>query len=252
MIGGQAGEDPIAGKGDVWPGCDRADAQALATELSPTGERAIGVGADVRNLASLRAAVEQAHERLSRISIVVAAAGVETMTTADLMSEEQFERDIDVNLTGIWRTYAATVDDLTKAHGYFLAVSSLAACAHSPMQSSYTASKAGVWALCDSIRLEMRHYGVGVGVAYPTFFDSPMLDGIRATGNADAVWGGNRRGIWKTVPRQQVVARIADGIQRRKRRIVLPSPYAVAAHFPLLAQAAVEHEASMRQARKRS
>ncbi|SNU01349.1 hypothetical protein SAMN06298212_1108 [Ruaniaceae bacterium KH17] len=44
MIGGQAGEDRIAGKGDVWPGCDRADAQALAGEMCVDGAAITGTG----------------------------------------------------------------------------------------------------------------------------------------------------------------------------------------------------------------
>ncbi|MGW6724708.1 SDR family NAD(P)-dependent oxidoreductase [Nocardia sp. NPDC055029] len=41
--------------------------------------------------------------------------------------------------------------------GYLLAISSMAAFIHSPVHGPYTASKAGVWALCDSTRLEVRY-----------------------------------------------------------------------------------------------
>ena len=46
----------------------------------------------------------------------------------------------------------------------------VAAFVHSPLQAPYTASKAGVWAMSDSVRLEVRHHGVDVGTIHPTFF----------------------------------------------------------------------------------
>ena len=64
-----------------------------------------------------------------------------------------FDRVIDINLNGVWRTFRAALPHVQKQQGYLLAISSMGAFFHSPLQSSYTASKAGVWALCDSLRL---------------------------------------------------------------------------------------------------
>lgn len=72
-----------------------------------------------------------------------------------------------LDLLGVWRTLRA-LPHVQRHDGNLLAISSMAAFVYSPLRASYTASKAGVWALCDRIRLELRHLGVGVGSAHPT------------------------------------------------------------------------------------
>lgn len=218
---------------------DGAAASALAGRVAAPGA-ALGGSADVQDLASLERAAAEVVERFGRIDAVIAAAGVESTTPAATTPEERFVRDVDVNLTGVWRTYRATVAHLVSSRGYFLAVASLAAFVHSPLQSSYTAGKAGVWALCDSIRLEVRHRGVDVGLLAPTFFATPMLETMQADPAIGAVWGGNRRGIWRTVTREEVVAGVVRALERRSRQVVVPGRFALAAWAPGLVQAVVE------------
>lgn len=90
---------------------------------------------------------------------------------------------------------------VVEQRGYLLAISSMAAFIHSPLQGGYTASKAGVWALCDSTRLELRHQGVGVGSVHPTFFDTPMMDEVHEDPAGSRLWGGNSKGLWSMVDR---------------------------------------------------
>ncbi|WP_416769314.1 SDR family NAD(P)-dependent oxidoreductase [Pseudomonas sp. RHF3.3-3] len=67
---------------------------------------------------------------------------------------------IDINLNGVARTFRAALSHVKARQGYLLAVSSMAAFVHSPLNTAYTASKAGVWALCDSLRLELRRHRI--------------------------------------------------------------------------------------------
>ena len=98
----------------------------------------------------------------------------------------------------------------------------MAAFVHSPLQAPYAASKAGVWAMCDSIRLELRHLGVSVGSVHPTFFHTPMFDELVADRAGRVLWGGNEKGLWKMVDRETVIANIVAGIERRADIIVIP------------------------------
>lgn len=212
---------------------------ALAKRLG--GPRAsIGVAADVRDLAGVEAAARAAVKHFGRIDVVVAGAGTDTAVLAVDASEEQFVTDVDVNLTGVWRTARATAPSLERSGGYFLTVSSMAAFVHSPTQASYAASKAGAWALTNSLRLELRPRGIAVGCVHPTFFRTTMLQGIQANPITAALWGGNRRGMWRAVDRETVVRAVVDAIERRRRTVTVPRAGALVAAAPSCAQAIAE------------
>ncbi len=84
----------------------------------------------------------------------------------ETLDPELWERVIDINLSGAWRTFRATLPHVKQTKGYLLAISSMAAFVHSPLNGPYVASKAGLWALCDATRLELRHEKVAVGSAH--------------------------------------------------------------------------------------
>ncbi|WP_232441929.1 SDR family NAD(P)-dependent oxidoreductase [Burkholderia ubonensis] len=140
----------------------------------------LGWTADVRNFESLEAAMANAAYHFGQIDVVIANAGIDTMAPMATLDPAAFDRVIDINLNGVWRTFRAGLPFVQQQRGYMLAISSMAAFVHSPLQASYTASKAGVWAMCDSIRLELRHLGIGVGSAHPTFFPTPLMDDVVA------------------------------------------------------------------------
>ncbi len=152
-----------------------------------------------RTWRALQTAMGEADEHFGRLD-VVAAAGVAVMAPMATIDPAAYERLIDINLNGVWRTFRTALPYVRQRRGYLLAISSMAAFVHSPLQASYTASKAGVWAMCDSIRLELRHLGVGVGSAHPTFFQTPMMDDVLADAAGRELWGGNEKGLWRMVP----------------------------------------------------
>ncbi|OUL84865.1 SDR family NAD(P)-dependent oxidoreductase [Paraburkholderia hospita] len=192
----------------------------------------LGWTADVRDFESLEAAMANAADHFGRIDVVIANAGIDTMAPMATIDPAAFERVIDTNLNGVWRTFRAGLPFVQQQRGYMLAISSMAAFVHSPLQASYTASKAGVWAMCDSIRLELRHLGIGVGSAHPTFFPTPLMDDVVADPAGRALWGGNDRGFWKMIPREQVVRDIVAGIERRADMIVVPKINTIVARAP--------------------
>jgi NAD(P)-dependent dehydrogenase (short-subunit alcohol dehydrogenase family) len=197
------------------------------------GTVARGWAADVRDLAALKEAMNSAAAHFGRIDIVIANAGIAppAVPLGDLEGED-FERAIDINLNGVWRTFRAGVPHAEKTKGYLLAISSMAAFVHGPLNGPYCAAKAGVWALADSTRLELRDAGVGVGTAHPTFFPTPMMEHVHADPAASAVWGGNESGLWKMIPLQVVVDAIVAGIEDRSDLIVAPKSLSLTARMP--------------------
>lgn len=216
---------------------DLVDQQAA--DLGPETV-ARGWGADVRSLESLQAAVDAAAEHFGRIDVVIASAGITTLEPLESLDPAAFERVIDINLTGVWRTFRAALPHVKETKGYLLGVSSMAAFIHSPLQGPYVASKAGVWALCDATRLEVRHHGVGVGSLHPSFFKTPMMDDVHADPAGNALWGGNEKGLWKMISIETVVSSVIAGIERRADVIVPTRQNAVVARVPGLVRPVID------------
>jgi NAD(P)-dependent dehydrogenase (short-subunit alcohol dehydrogenase family) len=187
---------------------------------------------DVRSYDELQTAMDSAAAHFGGIDVVIANAGIDEVAPMATMHPAAFDRVIDINLNGVWRTMKVGLPHVAKQHGYLLAISSMAAFVHSPLQAHYTASKAGVWAMCDSIRLEVQHLGVGVGSVHPTFFHTPMMDQVHADAAGAKLWGGNKDGLWRMISRDEVVDGVIRGIERRSDMVVLPARNALIAKAP--------------------
>ena len=220
----------------------------LDLELDAVQEQAASLGdvtavagwkADVTSLESLEDAFYQAAQHFGRIDVVIANAGVGMTLPMAATAPQAFERHIDINLTGVWRTFRAALPYVEQTQGYLLAVSSMAAFVHSPMNTHYTAAKAGVWAMCNSLRLEVKHLGIAVGTIHPTFFKTPMMDAVEDGPCSQLVWN-QHRGIWQYVAIEKVVKDLVEGIERRRDLIVVPRKNMAIARMPGLLRKLVE------------
>ncbi len=156
------------------------DADALESTVKEIGDdRALGVVADVTDLASLEAAVAAGVERFGGIDGVLANAGIGSYGTVLGVDPVAFKRVIDVNLTGVFHTVRAALPSVIERRGYVLVVSSLAAFAAAPGMASYDASKAGVEHFANALSLEMKSHGVAVGSAHMSWIDTPMVQDAR-------------------------------------------------------------------------
>jgi NAD(P)-dependent dehydrogenase (short-subunit alcohol dehydrogenase family) len=218
------------------------DADAVRAQATALGgaDQARGWVADVRDLAQLERTMGDVAAHFGQIDVVIAGAGITTVAPIESIDPEAFERVIDINLNGVWRTFRAALPHVREQHGYLLAISSMAAFVHSPLQAQYAASKAGVWAMCDAIRLELRHLGVGVGSLHPTFFKTPMMEDVVADPAGREVWGGNDRGIWAMVPIEQVVSATVRMIERREQTVAVPRRITPIAKAPWLFRPSIE------------
>jgi len=209
----------------------RADvAKSLAASHGDTS-RAAGFAADVQSLDQLEEAMHAIRRHFGRIDVVVANAGIHQVQPVEHQAEDDFARLIDINLTGVWRTHKAAIPHMRRG-GYLLTVSSMAAFVHSPLHGAYSASKAGVLAMGNSLRLELRGRGIKVGSVHPTFFDTPLMDEVKADPAGQALWGGNSSGLWRMVPIDQVVDQTVRAIERRKQMVVVPGRLRAVAAAP--------------------
>jgi short-subunit dehydrogenase len=106
-----------------------------------------------------------------------------------------------------------------ESRGYLLQIASLAAITPAPMMTAYCASKSGVEAYAHSLRAEVGHKGVRVGVGYLSWTDTDMVRGA----DQDEVMRELRQRLpWpsnKTYPLGPAVDRIVAGIERRSSHV---------------------------------
>ena len=153
------------------------DAEGAMDAAAQIGERAIGIAADVRNADQIEAAVEATVERFGGIDVAVANAGIAPAraTTARTVLTEDWERIIDVNLLGVWRTSRAVLPQIVERQGQLVLVASVYAFFNGVMNSAYATAKAGVESLGRSLRAELAVHGASATVAYFGFIDTKMV-----------------------------------------------------------------------------
>jgi NAD(P)-dependent dehydrogenase (short-subunit alcohol dehydrogenase family) len=149
--------------------------ELLEQRAQELGPRAAWFEADVTDVDALRQAVDATVERFGGIDVVIANAGIAPIGTVATIDPDAFERTIEINLLGVWRTVRATLPHVVARRGYILPIASLAAALHMPLMAHYAATKAGVEAFSNSLRGEVAHTGTKVGVAYFSFIDTDMV-----------------------------------------------------------------------------
>jgi NAD(P)-dependent dehydrogenase (short-subunit alcohol dehydrogenase family) len=151
--------------------------EELERVASECGGEAAAFEADVTDWDALERAAEGTVERFGGIDAVVANAGIYAAGTVRSIEPAAFERTIEINLLGAWRTVRTCLPHVLERQGYVLVVTSLAAMVHSPGMAAYAASKAGAEAFANSLRGEVKHMGVDVGVGYFSFIDTDLTRG---------------------------------------------------------------------------
>jgi NAD(P)-dependent dehydrogenase (short-subunit alcohol dehydrogenase family) len=192
---------------------------ALAERL---GERALWHEADVTEVGAIADAVGAAVERFGGIDVAIANAGVHWNGALDSTPLEQIEREIEINLLGVVRTAHTVLPEILARRGYLLNIASLAAAAHAPLMTAYAASKAGVEAFSNSLRLELHGSGARVGCAYFGVIETDMVRdsyALPAVQHAQRMMPGF---VSRPVPVDRAVDAIEAGVRRRRARVWAP------------------------------
>lgn len=186
--------------------------ERLADEIQAAGGAAIWSAADVMDEAASSAALRELRERLGPLDVFVANAGIGLATPAGGFSAELVARIVETNLLAVARGIEEVLPEmLERGSGRIVGVSSLAGYRGLPDYSGYSASKAGVTAMLEGLRVELRPKGVDVIVVHPGYVRTPMIE------HAD-------RPLPFVVEADRAARIIANGIASRRRRIDFPWP----------------------------
>jgi NAD(P)-dependent dehydrogenase (short-subunit alcohol dehydrogenase family) len=161
-----ADHDSVAITGTSTEGAQAA-AAALVAECNDAS-RVLGVTCDVRDPASAEAAVRTTVARFGGLDVLVNNAGVGAGTPVADMSNEEWDRIIGTNLTGVFHCCRAAIPHLrARGGGWIVNVSSLASTNPFAGASAYCAAKAGLNAFSDALLQEVRYDGIRVSTVLP-------------------------------------------------------------------------------------
>jgi 3-oxoacyl-[acyl-carrier protein] reductase len=156
--------------------CSReSDAAETVGEIERAGGRATGVRFDVTNARDVEAAIGRVVSEAGRIDVLVNCAAVARDNLFALMSADEWDAPIQVNLTGSFRCCRAVVPHMiAKRRGAIVNVSSVAGVHASPGQAAYGASKGGLLALTRTLAAELAGYGIRVNAVVPGLLSTGM------------------------------------------------------------------------------
>ena len=153
--------------------------EELAERCEKAGGKARVFAIDVTDEVAVAAAAEGLRGEFGRIDVLIANAGIGG-NDEDTRSyvPRSVRKVIEVNLLGAVNAVHAVVPQMVeRGEGQVVAISSLAGFRGLPKSAAYSASKAGMTAFFESVRLDVQHNGVSVTIIQPGFIRTPLTSG---------------------------------------------------------------------------
>ncbi|GGP18292.1 3-oxoacyl-ACP reductase FabG [Silvimonas iriomotensis] len=178
---GQATALKFAQEGAKVVVCDlnRAGVDQVVSELVAMGTEAAGFLVDVTDKATIAEMVAGVKSRFGRIDILVNNAGIVADAQLFKMTEEQFDRVIDINLKGVYNCTKAVIDTMIEqGQGVILNASSVVGVYGNFGQTNYAASKFGVIGFVKTWAKELGKKGIRANAVCPGFVATPILNAM--------------------------------------------------------------------------
>lgn len=217
-----------------------AELRALALEI---GEAAAWAVADVADLDALTGAVRSIEAALGPCEVMVANAGIGEVASIRRYDARRFARVMRVNYEGVVNAVGIVLPAmLDRGAGHLVAISSLAGYRGMPASAAYSASKAAVSTLMESLRVDLGGTGIAVTTVHPGFVETPIVAGASFP-------------LPFLVKVDRAARIVADGIERRRAEVNFPWPMAtgtaLARHLPSWAWVAAARAVSPTKKRPR-
>ena len=181
--------------------------ESVAEEITAFGRRALALDVDVTISEQVRGMVDRTMAELARIDILINNAGLALVSGKKNlweMDDEEWAREIDVNLNGVYHCCKAVAARLVEQGegGRIINISSLAGRVGQPQYGGYTPAKFAVIGLTQMLALELAPHNVTVNAVCPGSTDTDMMDGtFRRTGERMGVpFEMVKEGVKRNIP----------------------------------------------------
>jgi len=134
--------------------------------------------ADVSNFKEVEKMIEDIKQKFGKIDILINNAGITKDRTLAKMTQEEWQRVIDVNLTGVFNCTKAALPLIIQNQGKIINISSLVGLRGNFGQVNYAAAKAGIIGFTKSLSKELGRFGVTVNAIAPGFIETPLTENL--------------------------------------------------------------------------
>jgi short-subunit dehydrogenase len=197
---------------------------ALAAEILAAGGQALALPCDVTDRAQVAAAVQAAEARFGPIERLIANAGGGKSTNVESFRAAEIEQILALNVLGVANCIEAVLPGmLARGHGHIVVTSSLAAWRGLPGAAAYSAAKAALTAMMESLRIDLAPHGIDVTVLSPGFVRTKP----------------DKKGKPFQIGLEQATARMARAIKARRKSYAFPLPLVLGIGFGRLLPAAL-------------
>ena len=148
-------------------GRNQKDIDEAVENLSKISPDVLGITSNVRNFEDEQNAVSKIKEKFGSLDGVIANAGLGVFKPVDQLELEDWNSMIETNLTGLFHSLKASVEELKKSEGYFITISSLAGTNFFENGSGYNASKFGAVGFTQAAMTDLRKYNIKASTIMP-------------------------------------------------------------------------------------
>jgi SDR family mycofactocin-dependent oxidoreductase len=167
----------------AYPPATEEDLAETVRQVEALDRRIVAHKADVRDPGALRAALADGVTQLGKLDIVVANAGIYTISPALDLDDDRWQEMIDINLTGVWNTVKVSLPHLIAGGGGSMVLTSSVLGLKGQANSvHYNAAKHGIVGIMRSIANEFAQHRIRVNSVHPTLVNTVMIQN-------EQVWG---------------------------------------------------------------
>ena len=158
---------------------DAAAAEKVVRSIEAAGGRALALQADVSDAGAVETLFTRLEEEFAPVLVLVNNAGVRADNLSPAMSDEEWQRVIDTNLSAAFRMTRRALRAMIRTRwGRIVNVASVAGQRAAPGQANYATAKAGLVALTKTVAAEVARRSVTVNAVAPGFVETDMTEGL--------------------------------------------------------------------------
>jgi NAD(P)-dependent dehydrogenase (short-subunit alcohol dehydrogenase family) len=203
--------------------CTDIDGDAAARTASPLGDHARCARLDVTDAAAVQSAVDEVVNRAGRLDLMFNNAGIVWGGDTELLTLDQWNAIIDVNLRGVVHGVAAAYPQMIKqGNGHIVNTASMAGLTAAGQITSYVTTKHAVVGLSLALRSEAAAHGVGVLCVCPSAVETPILDKGAIGGFVGRNYFLEGQGVKTAYDADRLALDTLKAIERNKALLVKP------------------------------